>query len=94
MAALTFAAEVVLLRQQLLQVLIILKTELRPTSQQGSLPTFQTNLAASICIILRRPGHGSTQLHHTSRWQRPEIERTKNANQMAWHLRCGQNYSF
>ena len=43
MAVLIFAAEVVLLRQQLLQVLIIFKTELRPTSQQGSLPTFQTN---------------------------------------------------
>ena len=36
MAALTFAAEVVLLRQQLLQVLMVLKTELRPISQQGS----------------------------------------------------------
>ena len=43
MAVLTFDAEVVLLRQQLLQILMILKTDLRPTSQQGSLPTFQTN---------------------------------------------------
>ena len=43
MAVLTFAAEVVLLRQQLLQILSILKTELRQTSRQGSLPTFQTN---------------------------------------------------
>ena len=43
MAVVTFAAEVVILRQQLFQILIILKTELRPTSQQCSLPTFQTN---------------------------------------------------